>query len=99
MYPRRLWLIGLLVACNATPTGQEDGRDDTFSTGGKTDTDGIMDGSQDAIEVLGVANMASEEVLLDPTDGVGLSQRAVDNIIYVRIGDDGRAGTDDDGYF
>src|SRR5262245_46615823 len=96
---KRLLLIALLVGCNAAPTVQEDGRDDTFLAGGKTDSGDIVEGSDDAIAVLHVANTASEDVLLDETDGVGLGPLATANIIYVRLGDDGVAGTADDGHF
>lgn len=91
-------VLGLL-ACTATPEAV-DGPNDSFSQGAKTDTAGIAEGSPDAIAVLHVANYASEEVLRDDApDGVDLARRTVDNLIYVRLGDDGIPGTSDDGSF
>jgi hypothetical protein len=74
---------------------EEDGRDDSFLTGGKADSAGIEEGSPQALGVLDVANTASIEELED----LPLSSRAVDNLMYFRLGDDGRPGTDDDGVF
>jgi N-acetylneuraminic acid mutarotase len=86
-----------LAACSGQAV-PEDGRDDSFLGSGKADTGGIAEGTPEAIGVLKLANTASYEVLSDPGE-VGLSQRAADNIIAYRIGDDGIGGTADDATF
>jgi len=86
-----------LFGCATEKAG--DGRDDTFG-GGKADTGGVSEGSIEAVGVLAAANTVSVDVrLTSPPDGVGVVERAVDNITYVRLGDDGVAGTEDDGRF
>lgn len=70
----------------------EDGPYDSFLTSGKADTGGIVDGSPDALAVLQVANDRSAEEMHDH----GVPQHAADNIVAVRVGDDGIAGTSDD---
>lgn len=91
-------LVLMAPGCSSV---KEDGRDDSFlGGGGKGDTGGIAEGTYEAQLVLGVANTASLEVLGEsPPEGVGLSQRTVDNIGNVRLGDDGLPGTADDGRF
>jgi N-acetylneuraminic acid mutarotase len=85
-------LITVLASC-AQPGNREDGRDDSFLSAGKADSGGVEDGSLDARAVLHVANTASEHVL---AADVGLGDHAVSNIIAVRLGADGIAGTADD---
>src|SRR5262245_54365385 len=88
--------LPLAVGC-VESADESDGRDDTFLTGNKTDAGGVAEGSREAKGVLRVANELSLEALDEsPPDGVGLSNRAVDNIAWFRLGDDGLAGTGDD---
>src|SRR5262245_23458463 len=78
----------------------EDGRDDSFTGDDKADSGGVAEGSRQAKGVLRVANEVSLETLrASAPDGVGLSDRTVDNIGDVRLGDDGLPGTADDGHF
>jgi hypothetical protein len=90
-------LVIAVTSCVGSP--DEDGRDDSFNDG-KADSGNVAEGSRQAKGVLRVANEVSLEVLReDPPDGVGLADRAVDNIGDVRLGDDGAPGTADDGRF
>jgi hypothetical protein len=93
------WIAAALVGCATQRAG--DGRDDSFlGSGGKADDDEIADGSEDAIAILKLVNTATaDELRAAPPDGVGLDDHAVDNIVYVRLGDDGVAGTADDTTF
>lgn len=88
-----------ILGCHAQSSSDEDGRDDAFLHDGKSDTGGVSEGSPQAAGVLKLANTASEELLSDPTDGVGLAPKAVDNIMSFRLGDDSVPGTADDGVF
>ncbi len=78
-----------------------DGPDDSFlAAAGKSDTGGIAPDGPAACGVVYLANNATREVLATPfPDGVGLSPRAVDNILYAQLGDDGIEGTTDDQSF
>jgi hypothetical protein len=87
--------LTLTLAAGCTSAVEEDGRDDSFIIGGKADSAGIEEGTPEALGVLDVANTASIEEL----ENLPLSSRAVDNVMYFRLGDDGRPGTDDDGVF
>ena len=79
----------LMLGCGSQE--REDNRDDSFLS--------IEERSVEAIGVLVVANTVGDEALRDnPPDGVGLSERGVDNLIYLRLGDDGLPGTEDDGH-
>jgi hypothetical protein len=87
-----LFALSALAGCVTSPD-QEDGRDDTFLGGdGKADTGSVVDGSPDALAVLEVANERSAEEMHDH----GVPKRAAENIVAVRVGDDGVAGTSDD---
>jgi hypothetical protein len=88
-------VLTLTLAAGCTSGVEEDGKDDSFITGGKADSAGIEEGSPQALGVLDAANQASIEEL----DNLPLSSRAVDNLMYFRLGDDGRPGTEDDGVF
>jgi hypothetical protein len=88
------------TGCVATPDEESDGRDDSFATNGKTDTGNIPEGSRKARGVLRVANELSLEALHERApDGVGLANRVINNLADFRLGDDGLAGTPDDGHF
>lgn len=88
-----LFAIGVLGACVAEPSDVEDGRDDSFLGGdGKADTGSVVEGSPDALAVLQVAN----ERGADEMHNHGVPKRAAENIVAVRLGDDGVAGTSDD---
>ena len=87
-----LLAFSALAGC-ATSSDAEDGRDDSFlGADGKSDTGSISEGSPDALAVLHVANERSAEEMHDH----GVPKRAAENIVAVRIGDDGVAGTSDD---
>jgi len=93
-----MFAICALTSCVAS--SDEDGRDDSFTGDDKADSGGVAEGSRQAKGVLRVANEASLETLrASAPDGVGLSDRTVDNIGDVRLGDDGLPGTADDGHF
>lgn len=88
-----LFAIGVVGACVADPGDVEDGRDDSFLGGdGKADTGSVVEGSPDALAVLQVAN----ERGADEMHQHGVPKRAAQNIVAVRLGDDGVAGTSDD---
>lgn len=92
----RLLCVGLglaLAACTETPV---DGENDPFLIDGKTDTGGIAEGTPEAAAVLFVANSTSRADLVGE---VGVAAKAADNIVAVRDGDDGAAGTADDEQF
>jgi hypothetical protein len=95
-----VFLVGLVTggACTADPDGAEDPRDAPFLIEGKADTGSVTEESPEAAAILELANTATFEVLATPSE-VGLSERAADNIIAYRIGDDGLAGTADDNPF
>jgi hypothetical protein len=82
--------LTLPVGCS---TEEQDARDDDFLVDGKTDTGGIVEGTAEAAAVLQVVNTSSRAVL---GGDVGLASNAADNIVAVRNGDDGAAGTADD---
>lgn len=82
--------IPFAVAC--TEDASEDGRDDDFVSDGKSDVGGISEGSPQARGVLRVANELSLGRLIDE---VGLSVRAAENVVAVRLGDDENSMTDD----
>jgi len=87
-----LFALSALAGC-VTGSDVEDGRDDTFLGGdGKSDTGSVVEGSPDALAVLQVANERGAEEMHDH----GVPKRAADNIVAVRVGDDGVAGTSDD---
>jgi hypothetical protein len=87
-----------MFVLGCTAAEPEDGRDDAFLSDGKSDSGGVQEGSPEALGILAVANTVSDEILRErPPDGVGLGDRAVDNLIYIRLGDDGLPGTADDG--
>ena len=90
-------LAVVIVGCHAGSSSPEDQRDDAFLQDGKADSGAISQG--EALGVLKLANTASDEVLRDQTDGVGLADRTVDNMMYFRLGDDGIPSTADDGSF
>src|SRR5689334_24593831 len=92
--------LAMTLVAGCAVTVEEDGRDDSFVTSGKADSAGVEEGTPEALGVIDVANKVSIEVLEDlPPRGVGLSSRAVDNLMYYRLGDDGLPGTKDDGLF
>src|SRR5438067_5199922 len=72
---RRLIFV-VLFACVAAPV-PEDGASDTFLSGGKSDTDGIEEGSPTALAVIQIVNTSSEDQL---RDDVGLSSHAASAI-------------------
>src|SRR6185312_15824490 len=87
-----LFALSALAGC-VTGSDVEDGRDDTFlGAGGKSDTGSVVEGSPEAVAVLHVANERSAEEMHDH----GVPKRAANNIVAVRVGDDGIAGTSDD---
>src|SRR5262252_2041636 len=91
------YIVAAAAMTGCTDLPDEDGRDDAFLVGGKSDISGIAEGSPEALGVLAVANTVPEDRLVAPApDGVGLSTKAVDNLIYVRFGDDETPGTPDD---
>jgi alpha-tubulin suppressor-like RCC1 family protein len=91
-----LYLAAVAIA-GCTDLPDEDGRDDAFLAGGKSDVFGVEEGSPEALGVLAVANtVAAETLLAAPPEGAGLATRAIDNLIYVRFGDDETPGTPDD---
>jgi hypothetical protein len=90
----------LCAVTSCVDSSDEDGRDDSFTGDDKADSGGVAEGSRQAKGVLRVANEVSLETLrASAPDGVGLSDRTVDNIGDVRLGDDGLPGTADDGRF
>ena len=92
-------VLALAPAC-AFDNSAEDGPNDSFLSSGKTDTGGVEEGSREAQAVLAIANDTPiDELVALPPAGVGLTQQVADNLIGVRIGDDGVAGTEDDGKF
>lgn len=95
-----LWTVAASFAFSVTGCADDqqlqDGRDDAFVVDGKTDTGGIREGTPEAAAVLHVVNTSSRAVL---GDEVGVAEKAGDNIIAVRDGDDGAAGTADDTTF
>jgi len=84
-----------LVASCATD-GAIDGESDRYIIGGKADTGGIQEGTDEAAAVLHVASTWSRADLLSD---VTLATKAVDNLIAYRNGDDETAGTADDQVF
>jgi hypothetical protein len=87
---------GSLVGCLTEDDSQEDGADDAFSTDGKDDAGGIVDGSPEALGVLRVAN---ELTLAKLRTDVKLSSTTAKNIDAFRNGADKIAGTGDDRRF
>jgi hypothetical protein len=90
---KRYLVLVVLAACTDPAI---DGRDDSFVTDGKSDTGGVAEGTPEAAAVLYVANTTSPA---DLVGAVGLAQRAADNLVAVRVGDDGLPGTTDDATF
>lgn len=89
------------VGCGAPGETSEETPDDpeneTFATGNaKADVVGIRDGSFEAHGVLMLANSATKTTL---TKSAKLGPKAADAIVKVRLGKDGKAGTNDDGWF
>ncbi|MFN0252521.1 MAG: hypothetical protein ACKV2T_36930 [Kofleriaceae bacterium] len=84
-------LAGLVGCASEQGAIDEDGRDDSFTTGGKLD--GFQCTPAEAAAILGVVNTASLATL--KTD-VQLVEKAADNIVAVRKGDDEVANTADD---
>jgi hypothetical protein len=84
-------LAGLVGCASEQGAIEEDGRDDSFTTGGKLD--GFQCTPAEAAAILGVVNTASLATL--GTD-VQLAEKAADNIVAVRKGDDEVANTADD---
>ena len=72
----------------------EDGRDDTFTSGGKLD--GFECTAAEAAAILQVVNTAS---LSDLKNDVGLATKAADNVVAYRLGDDEIRNTADDETF
>jgi hypothetical protein len=91
-----LSLVLWAAACGESRVPVEDGRDVTFLHAGKADTGNLTEGSDGARGVLALVNAAGRDLLIDD---VGLSARVADNIMNVKIGDDGLIGTADDVYF
>ncbi len=89
------WVCLVLLASCVTQEA-EDGRDDSFVSNGKADTDGIADGSPTAVAVLGLVNQRTEAQL---HDDVGLASKAAKNIAAHVRGADHKAGTADDQTF
>jgi hypothetical protein len=88
-----LFALSAVGACVTGTDDAEDGRDDSFLAGdGKADTGSIVEGSPEALAVLQVANEHGAEEMHDH----GVPKRAAQNIVAVRLGDDGIAGTSDD---
>jgi hypothetical protein len=83
----------LLAACGELAT---DGFDEPFLVDGKSDTSGVLEGSPDALGVLGLVNEASLQTL---DDDVGLAATAAANIVEHRAGSDATDGTVDDDPF
>ncbi len=99
-------LLLLLGACGSIKETQksqtgEGGEPSAALTGGKADTAGIVEGSQEALGVLKVANETDLATLKTPVNagGAGLDARAAENIVAYRIGDDGKPNTADDQLF
>lgn len=88
--------FALTLSLGCTAEEPQDARDDDFLVDGKSDTGGIAEGTAEAAAVLFVANTSSRAVL---GSDVGLANKAADNIVAVRDGDDGAAGTADDAAF
>jgi hypothetical protein len=86
--------LTLPLGCSAEEP--QDARDDDFLVDGKSDTGGIVEGTAEAAAVLYVVNTSSRAVLGNDVD---LANNAADNIVAVRDGDDGAAGTADDAEF
>lgn len=84
----------LAFAGCASDSATEDGRDDSFTTDGKLD--GFTATPAEAAAILGVVNSFSASKL---KNDVGISTRAADNIVAVRLGDDETASTGDDEMF
>ena len=90
-----LWTVAVSFAL-AVPGGcaaedeSQDARDDDFLVDGKSDTGGISEGTPEAAAVLHVVNTSSRAVI---GGDVGIAGKAADNIVAVRDGDDGAAGT------
>src|SRR5688572_2744221 len=87
-------VCALFVGC-AGPSEEIDGENDV-AVGGKSDTDGIQEGTAEAGAVLFVASTFSRA---DLVGDVGIASKAADNIIAYRKGDDEVAGTSDDETF
>lgn len=87
-----LALPSLFTACADVDTGG-DAIDDSFLSGGKADTFGLVEGSPEARGVLAVANTLAKPALVED---VGLVTRAANAIIAHRAGTDGELGTADD---
>jgi hypothetical protein len=85
-----LSLVGTL-GCATRADEDVDGRDDSFTSDGKLD--GFTCTAAEAAAILQAANTATRATL---KNDVGLADKAVDNIIAVREGDDEHAGTADD---
>lgn len=84
----------LAGACSSEPA--DDGRNDSFLGGGKYDTAGIFEGGPEARGVLALVNAAGRDLLIDE---IGVGEKVADNLINVKIGDDGLMGTQDDVLF
>jgi hypothetical protein len=99
-HPRFRWLILALAplaafGCHPATGGVEDGERDPFVASGKTDTPGVSEGEFRARALLRFLNTVEPSDLL----ALGLSPKVVDNIEWFLSGDDGIAGTQDDGHF
>lgn len=92
----RLPWVCLVLLAGCVTTEVEDGRDDAFVSDGKTDTDGIAEGSPTAVAVLGLVNQSTEAQLHDV---IGVATKASRNIAAHVRGPDNKAGTPDDQAF
>jgi hypothetical protein len=92
---KRTIFVTLLSLSACSTTGDADGADDAFLSGGKSDS-GISEGSPDALGVLRVANELTRDQL---DDDVALASTAANAIDAYRRGADGTAATADDRSF
>jgi hypothetical protein len=92
---KRTIFVTLLSLSACATTGDADGADDAFLSGGKSDS-GISEGSPDAVGVLRVANELTRDQL---DNDVGLASTAANAIDAYRRGADGTAATSDDRSF
>jgi hypothetical protein len=92
---KQLLACSLVLAIGCGVEDPEDGHDESYLSGrGLGDLTPLEEGT-----ILSLVNTLSDQALRDPLpDGAGLGDPAVDNLIHVRLGDDGLLGSLDDGY-